>query len=31
VQHSKISDAKNAAKLKTYWSAALDRLRQSLE
>src|SRR5918993_4824569 len=31
VQHSKISDAKNAAKLKTYWSAALDRLRESLE
>lgn len=31
VQHSKISDAKNAAKLKTYWSTALDRLRQSLE
>ena len=31
VQHSKISDARNAAKLKTYWSAALDRLRESLE
>ena len=31
VQHSKIADAKNAAKLKTYWSSALDRLRQSLE
>lgn len=31
VQHSKIADAKNAAKLKTYWSTALDRLRQSLE
>ena len=30
-QHSKIADAKNAAKLKTYWSDALDRLRQSLE
>ena len=31
VQHSKITDAKNAAKLKTYWSAALDRLRLTLE
>ena len=31
VQHSKIADAKTAAKMKTYWSAALDRLRQSLE
>ncbi len=30
-QHSKITDAKSAAKMKTYWSAALDRLRQSLE
>ena len=30
-QHSKIPDAKTAAKLKTYWSEALDRLRQSLE
>jgi hypothetical protein len=31
VQHSKIADAKTAAKMKTYWSDALDRLRQSLE
>jgi hypothetical protein len=31
VQHSKIPDAKNAAKLKTYWSTALDRLRATLE
>jgi hypothetical protein len=31
VQHSKIVDAKTAAKMKTYWSEALDRLRQSLE
>jgi hypothetical protein len=29
-QHSKIGDAKTAAKMKTYWSDALDRLRQSL-
>jgi hypothetical protein len=31
VQHSKIADAKTAAKMKTYWANALDRLRQSLE
>ena len=31
VQHSKIADAKIAAKMKTYWSEALDRLRQLLE
>ena len=31
VQHSKIADAKTAAKMKTYWSEALGRLRQSLE
>jgi uncharacterized protein YndB with AHSA1/START domain len=31
VQHSKLSDAKAAAKMKTYWGKALDRLRQSLE
>lgn len=30
-QHSKIADAKTAAKMKTYWSKALDRLRQALE
>lgn len=30
-QHSKIPDARTAAKMKTYWSKALDRLRQSLE
>lgn len=31
VQHSKLADAKAAAKMKTYWSKALDRLRESLE
>jgi hypothetical protein len=31
VQHSKLPDAKVAAKMKTYWGKALDRLRQSLE
>ena len=31
VQHSKLPDAKAAARMKTYWSQALDRLRQSLE
>lgn len=31
VQHSKLPDAKAAAKMKTYWGKALDRLRQSLE
>jgi uncharacterized protein YndB with AHSA1/START domain len=31
VQHSKLADAKSSAKMKTYWSKALDRLRASLE
>ena len=31
VQHSKLSDAKGAAKMKTYWGRALDRLRELLE
>lgn len=31
VQHSKLPDAKGAAKMKTYWGKALDRLRESLE
>jgi uncharacterized protein YndB with AHSA1/START domain len=31
VQHSKLADAKAAAKMKTYWAKALDRLRESLE
>jgi uncharacterized protein YndB with AHSA1/START domain len=31
VQHSKLPDAKAAAKMKTYWSKALDRLRDTLE
>lgn len=31
VQHSKLRDAKAAAKMKDYWSKALDRLRASLE
>ncbi|MGH9972240.1 MAG: DUF4287 domain-containing protein [Pyrinomonadaceae bacterium] len=30
VQHSKLSDAKAAARMKPYWSKALDRLRQKL-
>jgi Activator of Hsp90 ATPase homolog 1-like protein len=30
VQHRKLPDAKAAARMKTYWSKALDRLRQSL-
>ncbi len=30
VQHSKLSDAKAAAKMKTYWGTALDRLRDKL-
>lgn len=30
VQHSKLPDAKAAAKMKTYWGKALDRLRASL-
>jgi uncharacterized protein YndB with AHSA1/START domain len=31
VQHSKLPDAKSSAKMKAYWSQALDRLRASLE
>ena len=31
VQQSKLADAKAAARMKTYWSKALDRLRESLE
>jgi uncharacterized protein YndB with AHSA1/START domain len=31
VQHSKLPDAKASAKMKAYWSKALDRLRASLE
>jgi uncharacterized protein YndB with AHSA1/START domain len=31
VQHSKLSDANAAAKMKTFWGQALDRLRESLE
>ncbi|CAN5538526.1 hypothetical protein BH20ACI3_BH20ACI3_42700 [soil metagenome] len=31
VQHSKLSDAEAAAKMKTFWGQALDRLREILE
>ncbi|CAN5878075.1 hypothetical protein BH18ACI4_BH18ACI4_27630 [soil metagenome] len=31
VQHSKLLDAKAAAKMKTFWGQALDRLRENLE
>jgi hypothetical protein len=31
VQHSKLSDAKAAAKMKTFWGQALDRLRGDLQ
>ena len=31
VQHSKLPDAKASAKMKKYWGAALDRLREALE
>lgn len=31
VQHSKLPDAKTAAKMKTFWGQALDRLREVLE
>jgi len=31
VQHSKLTDAKEAQRLKAYWTAALDRLKQYLE
>lgn len=30
-QHSKLPDAKAAAKMKTYWGKALDRLKESIE
>jgi len=30
VQHSKLANASAAAKMKTYWSKALDRLRESV-
>jgi uncharacterized protein YndB with AHSA1/START domain len=30
VQHSKLPDAKAATRMKTYWSKALDQLRESL-
>jgi hypothetical protein len=30
VQHRKLRDAKAAARMKTYWGKALDRLRESL-
>jgi uncharacterized protein YndB with AHSA1/START domain len=31
VQHSKLPDARTAAKMKTYWTKALDKLRTILE
>lgn len=31
VQHSKLPDAKAAAKMKSYWGKALDRLREFVE
>ena len=31
VQHSKLPNAKDATKMKTYWGRALDRLRELLE
>ena len=31
VQHSKLPNAKSSAKMKAYWSDALDRLRATLE
>jgi hypothetical protein len=31
VQHSKLPDAKSAAKMKTYWAKALDKMRAHLE
>ncbi|MFN2532097.1 MAG: DUF4287 domain-containing protein [Pyrinomonadaceae bacterium] len=31
VQHSKLPNASRAAKMKTYWANALDRLREQLE
>ncbi len=31
VQHSKLANARDAAKMKAFWAAAADRLRDSLE
>ena len=31
VQHSKLSDSKAAARMKTFWAKVLERLRQILE
>jgi len=31
VQHSKLASATSAAKMKSYWASALDRLRKQLE
>lgn len=31
VQHSKLANASAASKMKTYWTKALDRLRENLE
>jgi uncharacterized protein YndB with AHSA1/START domain len=31
VQHGKLPDAKSAAKMKTYWAKALDKMRAHLE
>jgi uncharacterized protein YndB with AHSA1/START domain len=31
VDHRRLADAKNAARMKAYWSQALDRLKASLE
>jgi uncharacterized protein YndB with AHSA1/START domain len=31
VQHSKLPDDKSAARMKTYWAKALDRLKETLE
>jgi hypothetical protein len=31
VQHSKLPNAKASATMKTYWTRALDRLRDTLE
>lgn len=30
VQHSKLPDAKSAARMKTYWASALDRLKETV-
>jgi len=31
VQHNKLPDAKAAARMKTYWAGALDRLKELVE